>query len=82
MSACQIITDAAADWSEEMFSGLHAISVVPMEIEIGGQQFTHGIRFPSAQIMSMEIGPVSAAHTGPGMLSVAFWGGEDAVYDP
>ena len=31
-------------------------------------------KFPDAEILTAEIGPVIGAHTGPGMLAVIYWG--------
>lgn len=31
-------------------------------------------KFPDAEILTSEIGPVIGAHTGPGMLAVIYWG--------
>lgn len=33
-------------------------------------------RFPGARVLIAPVGPVIGAHTGPGMLSIAFWGAE------
>ena len=44
----------------------------PDGAEILRQEVT--ARFPQAEIMIMEIGPVIGAHTSPGMLAVLYWG--------
>ena len=31
-------------------------------------------RFPEANILHADIGPIIGAHTGPGMLAVIYWG--------
>ncbi len=38
----QILTDATADMTERMKSGLPAIGVIPMQIDLDGQSYTYG----------------------------------------
>ena len=42
----------------------------------GAQQLKETIlsRFPDAEIVTVDIGPIIGAHTGPGMLAVIYWG--------
>ena len=38
----QILTDATADMSEEMLEGYPKLEILPMQVEIGGEQFLFG----------------------------------------
>lgn len=42
----------------------------------GAQQLKEAVlaRFPNAEVVIADIGPVIGAHTGPGMLAVIYWG--------
>lgn len=40
--AYQIFTDATADLNTELTAGLPAVAVIPMQIQIGGQEYTFG----------------------------------------
>jgi DegV family protein with EDD domain len=31
-------------------------------------------RFPEAEVLTVDIGPIIGAHTGPGMLALIYWG--------
>ena len=35
----QILTDATADMSEEMLEGYPKLEIIPMQVEVGGEQF-------------------------------------------
>ena len=47
----QIFTDATADLSEEMMAGLPHVEVVPMRLQIDGQEYTYG---PGGNITAEE----------------------------
>ena len=32
------------------------------------------VRFPDAEVITADIGPIIGAHTGPGMLALIYWG--------
>ena len=51
MADYQIFTDATADLSPEMLSGLPPVEMIPMEVEIGGRVYTYG---PSGTITPAE----------------------------
>ncbi len=38
----QILTDATADMSEEMLEGYPKLEIIPMQVEVGGEQFLFG----------------------------------------
>ena len=38
----RIFTDATADMSPEMFSGLPPVAIIPMELELGGEAYRYG----------------------------------------
>ena len=38
----QIFTDATADMSEEMLEGYPKLEIIPMQVEVGGEQFLFG----------------------------------------
>ncbi len=42
MQDYQIITDSTADSNKEMMAGLPEVKVVPMQIQIGGREYTYG----------------------------------------
>lgn len=42
MMAYQIFTDATADYSIDMLSGLPSVEIIPMKVEIGGSEYTYG----------------------------------------
>ncbi|MBS6397780.1 MAG: DegV family protein [Clostridiales bacterium] len=42
MAAYQIFTDATADYNSGMMEGLPPVSVVPMQVEIDGMEYTYG----------------------------------------
>lgn len=51
MTDYQIFTDATADISPMMLSGLPPVEIIPMELEIGGRAYTYG---PSGTITPSE----------------------------
>ena len=51
MADYQIFTDATADLSPEMLSGLPPVEIIPMHVEIGGKAYTYG---PSGTITPAE----------------------------
>ena len=51
MADYQIFTDATADLSPEMLSGLPPVEIIPMHVEIGGKAYTYG---PSGTITPIE----------------------------
>ncbi len=42
MAGYQIFTDATADLCESMLEELPSLEVIPMQVEIGGQEYTYG----------------------------------------
>lgn len=42
MTNYQLFTDATADMSTELLSGLPSVEIVPMQVEIGGREYTYG----------------------------------------
>lgn len=42
----------------------------------GARQLEESVRkrFPDAEIVTADIGPIIGAHTGPGMLALIYWG--------
>ena len=42
MAAYQIFTDATADLCESMLKNLPSVEIIPMQVEIGGQEYTYG----------------------------------------
>lgn len=51
MSSYQIFTDATADLTAELLQGLPHIEIIPMQVQIAGQEFTYG---PSGSITPDE----------------------------
>lgn len=46
MADYQIFTDATADLSPEMLSGLPPVEIIPMHVKIGGRAYTYGLPEP------------------------------------
>ena len=42
MGTYQIFTDATADLSEQMMKGLPPVEIIPMQVELGGCEYTYG----------------------------------------
>ena len=42
MADYQIFTDATADLTAKMVEGLPSVKVIPMQVEIGGKEYTYG----------------------------------------
>ena len=42
MAAYRIFTDATADLTDEFMEGLPAVTVIPMQVEIAGREYTYG----------------------------------------
>jgi hypothetical protein len=42
MAPYQIFTDATADCSSQWLASLPPIGIIPMRVEIGGQEYTYG----------------------------------------
>ena len=42
MDSYRIFTDATADLSAELLAGLPPVEVIPMQVEIGGKEYTYG----------------------------------------
>lgn len=51
MTAYQLFTDATADMSSELLAGLPPVEIIPMQVEIGGHEYTYG---PSGNITVAE----------------------------
>lgn len=51
MAAYQIFTDATADLSDSFMEGLPQVKIVPMQVEIGGSEYTYG---PNGDISVQE----------------------------
>lgn len=60
-------------WAPDMG---HQVVVAHGDCPEGAQMLREAVceRFPSAEVVTSDIGPIIGAHTGPGMLALAYWG--------
>lgn len=42
MTTYQLFTDATADMSSELLEGLPSVEIIPMQVEVGGSEYTYG----------------------------------------